>query len=769
MTTYVFPGQGAQKLGMGKELFDAYPELVVQADEIMGTSLRRLCLEDPDNVLNLTQYTQPALFAVNAMTYLQRMAAHEEEPKYLAGHSLGEFNALFAAGAFDFATGMKLVCKRGELMAIAGAGGMAAVMNIGLQEIERILAENGLGAIDVANFNAPSQIVVSGPKEEIERATGPFEDAGARYVIIKVNSAFHSRYMKPSRDAFAAFLTQFDFDPLTIPVISNVRARPYRADEVKTLLANQINNSVNWVDSIRYLMGKGETEFVECGPGKVLTGLIRKIRQETDPLVEPDEGPPANTVDTVSNTPVPPERSAPPPAYQGVRGVDPKSLGHPAFREAHGLKYAYMACAIEQGVSSVETVVALGKASLLGFYGAGGLALSRIEADLAMIQDRLGHGEPFGVGVLSQISRPEQEAQALALCLKYGVRVVEAANYLQLTPSLVAYRLKGLHRDSHGRLVAPNRIVARVSRPEIAQLFMSPPPTALVTRLREAGALSALEASLAQDLPMAHDIIALADCGGLTEQALAYALIPTLLRLRDEMQAAHAYAEPIRVGAAGGIGTPEAAAAAFVLGADFIATNSINQATLEAGTSHLVKDMLVDANIQDTAYAPSGDLFEMGSRIQVLKRGLFFPARANKLYSLYQQFASLDEIDPKSRQQVQEKYFRRDFDEVWRIQAQHLRPDEREKAERNPKYKMLLVFKWYFDYTWNLALEGKPENKVDFQIFCGSSLGAFNQWVKGTPWHLNWQTRQVHLLADKLMIDTAAVLALRLAKFQPTS
>lgn len=767
MTTYVFPGQGAQKLGMGKELFDAYPDLIAQADEIIGTSLKRLCLEDPDNVLNLTQYTQPALFAVNALTYLQRMATSDKEPNYLAGHSLGEFNALFAAGAFDFATGLKLVCKRGELMAAAGAGGMAAVMNIGLKDIERILAENGLGAIDVANFNAPSQIVVSGPKDEIERAIGPFEDAGARYVIIKVNSAFHSRYMKPSRDAFAAFLTQFNFDPLSIPVISNVRARPYRSDEVKTLLANQINNSVNWVDSIRYLMGKGETEFIECGPGKVLTGLIRKIVQESDPLHEADEP----LLEVHEEAPVAPPATplAPPPqAYQGVRGIDPKSLGSQAFREAHGTKYAYMASAIEHGVSSVETVLALGKASLLGFYGAGGQSLERIDSDLERLHSRLCHGEPFGVGVLSQISRPEHEAQVLALCLRYGVRVVEAANYLQLTPSLVAYRLKGLHRDERGRLVAPNRIIARISRPEIAQLFMSPPPAALVSRLREAGAISALEASLAQELPMAHDILAMADCGGLTEQALAYVLIPTILRLRDEMQAAHNYAVPIRVGAAGGIGTPEAAAAAFVLGADFIATNSINQATLEAGTSPLVKDMLVEANIQDTAYAPSGDLFEMGARVQVLKRGLFFPARANKLYSLYQHFASLDEIDAKSRQLVQEKYFRRDFDEVWRIQSQLLRPDEREKAERNPKYKMLLVFKWYFDYTWSLALEGRPEHKVDFQVFCGSSLGAFNQWVKGTSWHLNWQTRQVDLIADKLMIDTAAVLALRLVTFQPT-
>lgn len=764
MSTLVFPGQGAQKLGMGKDLFDKYPEKVAEANEILGYSVEKLCLEDPDKQLNLTQFTQPALYTVSGLMYLDRMEKGEPKPDYLAGHSLGEYNALFAAGVFDFATGLKLVKKRGELMAAAGAGGMAAVMNISRDDIERILAENGLGALDIANFNAPSQIVISGPKDEIERATGPFEDAGARYVIIKVNSAFHSRYMKPSRDEFAAFLTHFDFDPLQIPVIANVSARPYHHDEVKTLLANQISSSVNWVDTIRFLMGKGEEKFVECGPGRVLTGLNRKIAREAEPLIVPDTPPPAPARKAPSPAPAPVvNRQTPTQPTAPAPHVAPTHLGSTAFKNIHGLKHAYLAGAIERGVSSVETVVTLGKAKLMGFYGSGGLEVNQVEAALDQIQAQLNQGEPYGMSLTHSLNRPELEAQLVALYLRKQVRTVEASNYLQMTPSLVAYRLKGLTRDDTGVVRAPNRIIARVTRPEVATLFMSPPPQKIVTRLRETGAISAQEASLAGEIPMAHDVVAMADSGGPTDQAVAYALIPAMLRLRDELNGRFNYTEHLRLGAGGGIGTPEAAAAAFVLGADFVMTGSINQATLEAATSSVVKDMLVRLNVQDTTYAPAGEMFEMGARIQVLKRGMFFPARANKLYSLYQQFSSLDDIDEKNRKQVQEKYFKRSFDEVWRLQSERLRPEERSKAEQNPKYKMLLVFKWYFDYTWRLALEGSSESKVDYQVYCGPAMGAFNQWVKGTPWEGNWHTRQVHVIADKLMAETVALISSRLA------
>ena len=241
---------------------------------------------------------------------------------------------------------------------------------------------------------------------------------------------------------------------------------------------------------------------------------------------------------------------------------------------------------------------------------------------------------------------------------------------------------------------------------------------------------------------------------------MAYALMPAMIKLRDEMMKKHGYGKRVRVGAAGGIGTPEAAAAAFILGADFILTGSVNQCTVEAGTSDAAKNMLQQMNVQDTDYAPAGDMFEMGAKVQVLKKGVFFPARANKLYELYVLHNSLDEIDEKSRKQIQERYLKRTFEEIFRECKSYYPLQEIERAERNPKQKMAIVFRWYFGYSSRLALEGTPENEVDYQILCGPALGAFNQWVKGTPLE-SWKNRHVDEIAVKLMNGAADILSQR--------
>jgi trans-AT polyketide synthase/acyltransferase/oxidoreductase domain-containing protein len=267
---------------------------------------------------------------------------------------------------------------------------------------------------------------------------------------------------------------------------------------------------------------------------------------------------------------------------------------------------------------------------------------------------------------------------------------------------------------------------------------------------------------------MAWDVCVESDCGGYTDQGVAFALLPAMLRLRDRLMARRHYPTSIRIGAAGGIGTPEAAAAAFVLGADFVLTGSINQCTVEAGASDAVKDMLQEMDVQHTEYAPAGDAFELGAKIQVLRRGVLFPARAHKLYDLYQRYNSLDEIDDSTRRQIQEKYFRRSFDDVWREMREfysNVKPDEIERAERNPKHKMSLIFRWYFDHTMRIALKGDPEHKVDYQVHTGPALGAFNQWVKGTVLE-NWRRRHVDDIGEKLMDETAALLARRFHEMQ---
>lgn len=289
MIAYVFPGQGSQKRGMGQGLFDEVPEYAAvekDVDALVGYSLRELCLNDADTRLNQTQFTQPSLYVVNALHYYKALR-DGTSPSYVAGHSLGEYNALLAAGVFDFLTGLRLVKKRGELMSQARNGGMGAVIGLGTHSIAKVIQENGLSTIDVANFNSPSQTVISGPVDDIKRAGPFFEKGGAQmYMPLQVSAAFHSRYMTEAANAFADFLAPMSFTAPRIPVVANVTAQPYPADPTssgaKSLLVNQITHSVQWTRSIRFLSSRGVTQFSEMGPGNVLTRLVQQIQQQKD-------------------------------------------------------------------------------------------------------------------------------------------------------------------------------------------------------------------------------------------------------------------------------------------------------------------------------------------------------------------------------------------------------------------------------------------------------------------------------------------------------
>ena len=277
MITYIFPGQGSQFKGMGDTLFDEFSELTAEADKVLGFSIKELCIYDSQRLLNQTQYTQPAIYTVNALSYLKKIKETSRKPDYVMGHSLGEYSALFAAGAFDFETGLRLVNKRGELMSQATGGGMAAVLGLNKETVEDILKKNGFDTIDIANYNTPTQIVVSGPVSDIDKAAGLFDSIGIMYIPLNVSGAFHSRYMKEVSRIFGQYLSRFTFCKLSIPVISNVKARPYSSDSLEENLINQITHSVKWTESVKYLMGLGAMEFKEIGPGDVLTKLVQKI------------------------------------------------------------------------------------------------------------------------------------------------------------------------------------------------------------------------------------------------------------------------------------------------------------------------------------------------------------------------------------------------------------------------------------------------------------------------------------------------------------
>lgn len=432
--------------------------------------------------------------------------------------------------------------------------------------------------------------------------------------------------------------------------------------------------------------------------------------------------------------------------------VEAARLGSTAFRAAYGVRYAYCAGAMYKGIASVDLVLAMARAGLMSYFGTGGLTLEEVEAALDRIQQALPTGAPFGMNLLNSLDQPELEKRTVALYLQRGVRCIEAAAYMQVSGPLVWFRLRGARRGQGGAIEVPNRVLAKVSRPEVAQAFMLPAPAELVRQLVQAGRLTPEEGQLAGDIPMADDICVEADSGGHTDQGVALALLPAMVALRQQLQAQHGLAPQPRIGAAGGIGTPAAAAAAFTLGADFIVTGSINQCTVEAGISDAVKDLLQDAGVQDTDYAPAGDMFELGAKVQVLRKGLFFPARANKLYELYQRHGSLDEIDERTRRQIEEKYFRRSIEQVWAETRDYYLRSGRMTAEEleRPRQKMALVFKWYFTHSARLARQGAPEQRVDYQIHCGPALGAFNAWVKGTELE-PWRNRRVADIGCRIM------------------
>jgi len=287
----MFPGQGSQARGMGADLFDEFAELTKKADKILGYSIKELCLEDPRRELNKTQFTQPALYVVNALSYYKKIKDTNEKPDYVIGHSLGEFNALLAADCFDFEAGLKLVKKRGELMSQVKDGAMAAILNASKEEIENILTENDLTNIDLANYNTPSQIVISGLLDEVAKAEPFFQQGKILYYPLNTSGAFHSRFMQPSKEKFQNYLKRFKLTKLNIPVISNVMAQPYDNKKILETLSSQISSTVKWSESVEYLMALAKDsamEFEEIGHGDVLTKMVDTIKRESGVITKVD-------------------------------------------------------------------------------------------------------------------------------------------------------------------------------------------------------------------------------------------------------------------------------------------------------------------------------------------------------------------------------------------------------------------------------------------------------------------------------------------------
>ena len=424
------------------------------------------------------------------------------------------------------------------------------------------------------------------------------------------------------------------------------------------------------------------------------------------------------------------------PLVSRLPALYPEWLGGRRFNEAHGVRFPYVAGAMANGIATVQLVEDMGNAGMLGFFGAAGLSLSRVREAIAALGRSLGPRGLWGTNLIHSPNEPELEDAVSRFYVEAGVPRISVSAYMRLTAPLLRLAYAGVRRDARGAIVRPRAIFAKISRPEVAKHMLSPAPARWLKRLVESGDLSAEEAQLAAELPVAEDVMIESDSGGHTDNRPLGSLFHAIADVRDRLRAEGTLRRTVRLGAAGGIGTPSALASAFALGADFVVTGSVNQGCTQSGLSEQGRRLLADADIADVTMAPAADMFELGVEVQVLRRGTLFATRAQTLHDLYQRHEGLEAIPDETREQLETRWFQTTLEEAWSGTRDYFaarRPAEVERAERDPKHRMALVFRSYLGRSSRWAIEGTPERASDFQIWCGPAMGAFNRWVAGSP------------------------------------
>lgn len=414
----------------------------------------------------------------------------------------------------------------------------------------------------------------------------------------------------------------------------------------------------------------------------------------------------------------------------------PEWLGDRSFGETHRVRFAYVAGEMANGIATPAMCINMAHAGMLGFYGAGGLSFDRVEAGIDEIQRALDpQGLSYGVNLIHSPQEPELEDNVAKLLARRGVTRVCASAYMGLTTSVVRYAATGLARDAYGRITRKHHVFAKLSRPEVARHFASPAPTEMLAMLVSKGELTHEEAELAALVPIAQDITVESDSGGHTDNRPLAALFPTIRRVVDDIARSRGYSQPIRLGAAGGLGTPSAVAAAFALGAAYVVTGSVNQCATEAGIAEVGRQMLAQADLADVIMAPAADMFELGVKLQVLRRGTMFAQRALRLHQVYELYNSPEEVPAKTRQEIESQIFRATFDEVWADTQRFFErrdPSQIERAKTDGKHRLALLCRWYLGKSSRWAIDGDPTRRLDYQLWCGPAMGAFNTWVKGS-------------------------------------
>lgn len=450
-----------------------------------------------------------------------------------------------------------------------------------------------------------------------------------------------------------------------------------------------------------------------------------------------------------------------------VPALRPADLGDGRFLAERGLRLPYVAGAMANGIASVELVEAMGRAGLLGIFGAAGLVPKVVEAAIDRLSTRLA-GRPWGCNLIHSPYEPALEEAVADLYVRRGVPLVSASAYMGLTLPLVRYRLAGIRRDDEGRVVTPHAVIGKVSRAEVAEKLLSPAPAEMIDALVRRGDLTDEQAQLAARVPVAGDLVVEADSGGHTDNRPALTLFPALSALAERMAQRFGYERLPRLGLGGGIATPHAAAAAFAMGAAFVLTGSVNQATLEAGTSDAVRQLLAGAGQADVTMAPAADMFEMGVELQVLSRGTAFPQRAQRLRQVYEQYPSLEAIPADERARLESQVFGQPLAAVWDATAAFWAErdaDQLQRAEADGKHRMALTFRWYLGSSSRWANAGDPERTLDYQVWCGPAMGAFNDWVRGSFLE-PWENRRAVPIALNIIWGAAVLTRARMARAQ---
>ncbi|OZM70809.1 2-nitropropane dioxygenase [Amycolatopsis antarctica] len=455
-----------------------------------------------------------------------------------------------------------------------------------------------------------------------------------------------------------------------------------------------------------------------------LTDVVRRVREPVHVVARDDGG-----IDTVLGDPTGSRALATlPPLY-------PEWLGDRSFTELHGTRFPYVTGEMANGIATTDMVVAMGRADMLGFFGAAGLSLPRVERAVTTMREALPGRRNWGVNLIHAPQHPDWEQGMVDLLVREAIPAVSVSAFMDLTPNVVQLATCGLRRDGNGGISRRTQVFAKISRPEVAEKFISPAPRAMLEALRAQGRITAEEAELAALIPVAEDITVEADSGGHTDNRPLVSLLPRMLTLAARVAERDGHGRSVRVGVAGGLGTPHGIAAAFAAGAAYVVTGSVNQTCVEAGISADAKEMLAQADVADVIMAPASDMFELGVKVQVLRRGTMFGPRANQLYQIYRDYPSLETIPFPEREKLERSVFRAGIEDIWAETREYwLRrdPAEVDRAVSEPKHRMALVFRWYLGKASWWAIEGESARRADYQLWCGPATGAFNDWVRGS-------------------------------------